>query len=347
MDKKFLKAKDIAQLWGITPRRVNQLCTAGFINGAYKEGRYWLIPSDTTKPEILRNKQNPPLSGRLLPCPVGITSYKEVSKECYYVDKTLLIKDIIDDHSKVYLFTRPRRFGKTLTMDMIRTYFEKTSTDTSIYFSDKKIWDCGDAYKQLQGTYPVIFLSFKDAHQTNWADMYRSLCFTLKEEFLRHIELLSSKAINEYDKKYIHNLINDVADSTDYQFALGKLSSLLATHYNQKVIIIIDEYDTPIQQGHLYHYYNEGKEQIQWRRVSLFSKKLTIRKHQERVVRKEKSNTLWAHVIDVQIYSRSRRHSQYSLEDPVQSATSYAAYLYDYESLFSNRNHNPLSKPNR
>ena len=257
MDKKFLKAKDIAQLWGITPRRVNQLCTAGFINGAYKEGRYWLIPSDTTKPEILRNKQTPPLSGRLLPCPVGITSYKEVSKECYYVDKTLLIKDIIDDHSKVYLFTRPRRFGKTLTMDMIRTYFEKTSTDTSIYFSDKKIWNCGDAYKQLQGTYPVIFLSFKDAHQTNWTDMYRSLCFTLKEEFLRHIELLSSKAINEYDKKYIHNLINDVADSTDYQFALGKLSSLLATHYNQKVIIIIDEYDTPIQQGHLYHYYNE------------------------------------------------------------------------------------------
>lgn len=257
MDKKFLKAKDIAQLWGITPRRVNQLCTAGFINGVYKEGRYWLIPSDTTKPEILRNKQTPPLSGRLLPCPVGITSYKEVSKECYYVDKTLLIKDIIDDHSKVYLFTRPRRFGKTLTMDMIRTYFEKTSTDTSIYFSDKKIWNCGDAYKQLQGTYPVIFLSFKDAHQTNWTDMYRSLCFTLKEEFLRHIELLSSKAINEYDKKYIHNLINDVADSTDYQFALGKLSSLLATHYNQKVIIIIDEYDTPIQQGHLYHYYNE------------------------------------------------------------------------------------------
>ena len=57
MDKKFLKAKDVAQLWGITPRRVNQLCTAGFINGAYKEGRYWLIPSDTTKPEILRNKQ--------------------------------------------------------------------------------------------------------------------------------------------------------------------------------------------------------------------------------------------------------------------------------------------------
>ena len=74
-------------------------------------------------------------------------------------------------------------------MDMIRSYFEKTSTDTSIYFSDKKIWNCGEAYKQLQGTYPVIFLSFKDAHQTNWTDKYRSLSFTIKEEFLRHIEL--------------------------------------------------------------------------------------------------------------------------------------------------------------
>ncbi len=80
MDKKFLKAKDIAQLWGITPRRVNQLCTAGFINGAYKEGRYWLIPSDTTKPEILRNKQTPPLSGRLLPCRLESLHIKKFPK---------------------------------------------------------------------------------------------------------------------------------------------------------------------------------------------------------------------------------------------------------------------------
>ena len=114
MDKKFLKAKDIAQLWGITPRRVNQLCTAGFINGAYKEGRYWLIPSDTTKPEILRNKQTPPCPADYSHVWLESLQYKEVSKECYYVDKTLLIKDIIDDHSKVYLFTRPRRFGKHL-----------------------------------------------------------------------------------------------------------------------------------------------------------------------------------------------------------------------------------------
>lgn len=86
-----------------------------------------MIPKDTDKPSVLREKQ-PAVSParvkttKLLPCPVGITSYKEVSSECYYVDKTMLIKDIIDEHSKVYLFTRPRRFGKTLTMDMVRTF---------------------------------------------------------------------------------------------------------------------------------------------------------------------------------------------------------------------------------
>ncbi len=194
---------------------------------------------------------------KLLPCPVGITSYKEVSQECYYVDKTLLIKDIIDEHNKVYLFTRPRRFGKTLTMDMIRTYFENTNTDTSRYFVDKKIWHEDDTYKKYQGKFPIIFLTFKDAHQTNWNDMYKSLCFTLKSEFIRHIEILSSDTLNIYDKKYLNNVLEDNAELIDYQFALGKLSQMLATHYNQKVIIIIDEYDTPIQQGYFHGYYDE------------------------------------------------------------------------------------------
>ena len=86
---------------------------------------------------------------KLLPCPVGITSYKEVSQECYYVDKTLLIKDIIDEHNKVYLFTRPRRFGKTLTMDMIRTYFENTNT-----FITRLIINCKLAKNIIHIVYP-------------------------------------------------------------------------------------------------------------------------------------------------------------------------------------------------
>ena len=262
MEEKYIKARELANLWDITPRRINQLCADNLLPGAYKDGKFWMIPSNIEKPASLRGKQVKTVKTRaktthLLPCPVGITSYKEVSKECYYVDKTLLIKDIIDDHSKVFLFTRPRRFGKTLAMDMVRTYFEISDMDTSVYFSDKNIWSEGEVYKDYQGKYPVIFLSFKDAHQSVWEDMYNSLCFTVKEEFLRHIELLSSNAITEYDKRYFKNIMDDNATTTDYQFALGKLSSMLAAHYSSKVIIIIDEYDTPIQQGHLNGYYDK------------------------------------------------------------------------------------------
>ena len=261
MNQEYIRAKELSEKWNVTPRRINQLCADGLLPGAYKKGKFWMIPKDINKPAILREKKPAASLSRtkttkLLPCPVGITSYKEVSSECYYVDKTMLIKDIIDDHSKVYLFTRPRRFGKTLTMDMVRTFFEKTSEDTSVYFQDKKIWTCDEAYRSFQGIYPVIFLSFKDAHQNTCEEMYKSISFTLKEEFIRHIELLSSDKVNEYDKKYYERIVNETAELSDYQFALGKLSAMLAIHYNQKTIIIIDEYDTPIQQGHLYNYYD-------------------------------------------------------------------------------------------
>ena len=137
MAEEYIGVKELAKKWDITTRRINQLCAEGYFPGAYKEGKFWMIPSDAERPSVLRKKKaNASVSHagatKLLPCPVGITSYKEVSRECYYVDKTLMIKDIIDDHNKVYLFTRPRRFGKTLTLDMVRTFFERTKEDTSV-----------------------------------------------------------------------------------------------------------------------------------------------------------------------------------------------------------------------
>ena len=263
MGMRYIKAKELSARWGVTPRRINQLCAEGKLMGAYKEGRFWMIPDDADTPDCLRENKSLYVSessvvyNRRLPCPVGITSYKEVSDECYYVDKTLLIKDIIDNHSKVYLFTRPRRFGKTLTMDMVRTFFEKTDADTSVYFKNKKIWREGALYKEKQGQFPVIFLTFKDAHQSTWQDMYASLCFTLRNEFLRHIELTTSDRLSDYDKKYLKSILDGDASIIDYQFALGKLSAMLSRHYEKNVIVIIDEYDTPIQQGHIFGYYDE------------------------------------------------------------------------------------------
>ena len=259
MTKEMVSAKEIAERWGVTIRRINQLCNANEIEGACKVGGRWKIPSDTDKPSILRSVKtkknvNP---GKLLPCPVGISSYKEVSSECYYVDKTLVIKDIIDEHSKVMLFTRPRRFGKSLTMDMLKTFFEKTDEDTSIYFSNRDIWSCGRFYRSYQGAYPVIFLSFKDSHQNTWKDMYEGLTLSLRNEFKRHVGVLENGAVDPVDKAFFTKILNGDANQVEYQASIGQLSHMLSDAYGTRVVVIIDEYDTPIQQGFNYGYYNE------------------------------------------------------------------------------------------
>ncbi len=242
-------AKKVAENWGVSVRRINQLCNSGSIMGAIKVGGLWKIPDDVL---IVDKKQN-----RLLPCPVGITSYKEVSKECYYVDKTLLIKDIIDNHNKVTLFTRPRRFGKTLTMDMLKTYFEKSDEDTSIYFSDRDIWKYDDSYKNYQGAFPVIFLSFKGAHQNTWEDMYECLSLSLQGEFKRHMDVLDNDNVSSIDKDFFNRMLNKDVLKVECETSLGRLSHILADAYKTRVIVIIDEYDTPIEQGYCHGYYNE------------------------------------------------------------------------------------------
>lgn len=264
MPEQYIRVKELAGKWGVSPRRINQLCTQDYFPGAYKQGKFWMIPSDAERPSVLREKKgtadyiSKAREKRFLPCPVGITSYKEASGECYYVDKTLMIKDIIDDHNKVYLFTRPRRFGKTLAMDMVRTFFEKTGEDTSVYFRNRKIWSAGEKYRNMQGKYPVVFLSFKDVHQSSWEEMYQSLYFSIKESYLYHIELLKSDRLNEFDRDFFRSVAGSAASATEVQFALEKLTSMLARHYGQKVIVIIDEYDTPIQHSYMCGCYEEA-----------------------------------------------------------------------------------------
>ena len=248
---KYYSITEAAGLLKISSRRLQQLCTSGEIAGAEKAGRKWRIPECSIS-AMLGKSEN-----QKKPLPVGISDYKDASTEYYYVDKTLLIKDFLDKKPKVSLFTRPRRFGKTLNMDMLRVFFEKTDVDTSRYFRDKAIWSYGNTYTSYQGKYPVIHLSFKDVKCTSWQETYSMIIRLIALEFRRHIELENSEKLNKYEREQFVALANSTADASEYQLSLQILSLLLHKHYGKETIIIIDEYDTPIQQGHTCGFYNE------------------------------------------------------------------------------------------
>ena len=220
------------------------MCKQKEIVGAIKDGRNWLIPDNT----ILSPKK---------PLPIGVSDFKSATTNYYYVDKTLLIRDFLNAIPMVSLFTRPRRFGKTLNMDMLRVFFEKTPEDTSIYFKDKYIWQCGDYYTKHQGQYPVIFLSFKDVKCSSWQETFQKISKLISLEFMRHNELESSSVLSSYEKEQYHRFASENINEVDCQMGLQLLSLLLHKHYDKECVIIIDEYDTPIQQDHLCDFYNE------------------------------------------------------------------------------------------
>lgn len=255
-----MTVKEAAKRWGITERRVTVLCTEGRIVGVYKKGRCWRIPVDAKKPADSRVKTGTYRKSKTpsdLPLPVGISDYRLATSEYYYVDKTMMIKDFLDERPMVSLFTRPRRFGKTLNMDMLRTFFEKTDEDTSVYFRDKKIWFCGKKYRDYQGKYPVIFITFKDVKRDTWEETYDQISNIIRQEFERHSKLLGSEHCSIYEKAYFKMVLKEKANSTDMMMSLQRLSQMLDEHYGIPPIIIIDEYDTPIQQGYMRGFYDE------------------------------------------------------------------------------------------
>lgn len=189
--------------------------------------------------------------------PIGISDYVRAQSEYYYVDKTMLIKEFLDKKPLVSLFTRPRRFGKTLNMDMLRVFFEKKAEDTSKFFTDKDIWKCGEEYRSYQGQYPVIFLTFKDVKFDTWSATIDKIRALLQEEYGRHQEILYSEYIAKYEKDYFTKILEGTATEVDMTSALEKLSAMLARHYGKAPVIIIDEYDTPIQEGYSKDFYDE------------------------------------------------------------------------------------------
>lgn len=244
----YLSCSDASKAMGFSVRRIQQMCKNGELPGAIKEGRKWLIPDETIHMNhFAKNKS----------LPIGVSDFKLATTGYYYVDKTLMIRDFLDKKPMVSLFTRPRRFGKTLNMDMLRVFFEKTNEDTSVYFKDKQIWQCGDYYTKHQGRYPVIFLTFKDVKSMTWEETFQKIRRLISLEFIRHNELETSSVLTAYEKEQYHLLAGDSGDEVDCQMGLQLLSLLLHKHYGRECIIIIDEYDTPIQQGHTCNFYPE------------------------------------------------------------------------------------------
>lgn len=256
-----ISVKEAAMRWELAERTVRGLCIGGKIPGAVKNGRSWLIPANAEKPidnriktgAYVRAKSRP----KHLPLPVGVSDYRLASTEYYYIDKTMMLKDFIDERPMVTLFTRPRRFGKTLNMDMLRTFFEKTNEDTSKYFKDKKIWEQGEYYRSFQGKYPVIFITLKDVKHNSWENTFANIGSIISSEYCRHSDLSKSPKLDKKQKDFYNKMVSEKYSAVDLERSLLYLSEMLKKHYGEGAVIIIDEYDTPIQSGHTSGFYDD------------------------------------------------------------------------------------------
>lgn len=256
-----ISVKEAAMRWELAERTVRGLCIGGKIPGAVKSGRSWLIPAGAEKPADNRIKTGAYVRAKSrpkhLPLPVGVSDYRLASTEYYYIDKTMMLKDFIDERPMVTLFTRPRRFGKTLNMDMLRTFFEKTNEDTSKYFKDKKIWEQGEYYRSFQGKYPVIFITLKDVKHNSWDNTFANIGSIISSEYCRHSDLSKSPKLDKKQKDFYDKMVSEKFSAVDLERSLLYLSEMLKKHYGEGAVIIIDEYDTPIQSGHTNGFYDD------------------------------------------------------------------------------------------
>ena len=187
---------------------------------------------------------------------IGESDFKSlIIKDNYYIDKTLYIKDIIDNQSKVILVTRPRRFGKTLNMSMLKYYFDIKQNDNKSLFKNLKIMSQDEYYKSKLGAYPVIYVSLKDAGLMNYDYMIMQMKTIMMDMFYEHKYILECSKIPEGDKQIFNRILKAKATDIDLINSLKTLSKMLYLYYNKPAILLIDEYDVPIQSAYVEGYY--------------------------------------------------------------------------------------------
>lgn len=196
--------------------------------------------------------------------PIGIEDFKEmIENDYYYVDKSGFVKELLDNRSEVSLFMRPRRFGKTLILSMLKYYFEKaydengSETDNSSLFENLEIMNAGERYTKHMGEYPVISLSLKSAKQPNWDWAYNCLTDEIITEFDRHSYILESPDLSLEDKKLYQEMLNRQAPAAYWVKALEFLSRCLKKVFRKNVIILLDEYDVPLENAHFNGFYQQ------------------------------------------------------------------------------------------
>ena len=199
------------------------------------------------------------------PLPIGIDNFEMlITRGYYFVDKTFLIKDLLDNKAAVNLFTRPRRFGKTLNMSMLQYYFEdkrdqftEEKIDNSYLFEGLNIKAEEEKYTKYMGKYPVINLSLKSAKQPTYKMAYESLIDEIMKEYRRHNFILNSDKLLESEKKIFLDISNGEAKEIEYAKSLQFLSSCLEKYFGSKTIILIDEYDVPLENAFFEGFYDE------------------------------------------------------------------------------------------
>ena len=218
---------------------------------------------------------------------IGVEDFKEIiDKDGYFVDKTLMIKKLIESQAKVTLFTRPRRFGKTLNQFMIRRFFEDERTrsgeriDNGHLFDGLKIAECGEEILKHQQQYPVIFLTLKSAKQPTYALAYMELKKRISEEYKRHRYVLQGEILTADEKARFEAISAIMDDDSLYTDALGFLSMCLAKYHGTNTIILIDEYDVPLENAYFRGFYDEMIDFIR----SLFESALKTNPYLERSV---------------------------------------------------------------
>ena len=191
------------------------------------------------------------------PLPIGVEDFKRlVDNGYYFVDKTLMIKELLENKETVNLFTRPRRFGKTLNMSMLQRFFEATEKSNAYLFDGLKIAAYPE-YMAYQGQYPVISISLKSMKRASYQEAYFEYVKLLSDEFERHEIILQSDAVSEEDKLEFQKIKKRIAEPKEYNSAVKLLSKCLQKVYQKNVIILIDEYDVPLENAYHEGFYDD------------------------------------------------------------------------------------------